>query len=329
MSQPLVSVVTPVYNEAEYLSECIESVLGQSYQDWDYTIVDNCSTDGSAEIAQSYAAKDSRIRVSENHEFLRAIPNYNRALHHVSPESKYCKIVLGDDLIFPECLDRMVAVAEEYPSVGIVGAYALEGRQVILTGLPYSRVLVPGREICRRHLLDGLYVFGSQNAVLYRSDIVRRRDPFYNEKNIHADTEVCFALLKEWDFGFVHQVLTFTRTRERSLSSISSDLHTHFPATLQLLAKYGAGYLTDEEVGKCTKEHLSAYYRFLGTSAFARRDRQFWDYHRRCLVESGHPLDWVRLTASTMAVLGDAVLNPKLSTERLFQHWSHRHGGTR
>ena len=62
-SQPLVSIVTPVYNEAEYLAECIESVLAQSYQNWEYTIVDNCSKDGSAEIARHYAGKDRRIRL--------------------------------------------------------------------------------------------------------------------------------------------------------------------------------------------------------------------------------------------------------------------------
>ena len=56
-SEPLVSIVTPVYNEAEYLAECIESILAQLYQNWDYTIVDNCSTDGSVEVARRYAAK--------------------------------------------------------------------------------------------------------------------------------------------------------------------------------------------------------------------------------------------------------------------------------
>src|SRR5713101_9671976 len=118
-SQPLVSVCTPVYNCAEYLAECIESVLAQTYQNWDYTIVDNCSTDESVEIARRYAAKDQRIRIQENQQFLRAIPNFNVALRQISPTSKYCKVVLGDDRLFPECLARMVAVAEEHPSVGI------------------------------------------------------------------------------------------------------------------------------------------------------------------------------------------------------------------
>src|SRR5215470_6717793 len=127
---PLVSVITPVYNNAEHIHECIESVLRQTYQNWEYTIVDNCSTDGTAEIARRYAAKDSRIRLYENKEFLRAIPNHNNAFRQISPESKYCKVVFGDDWIFPACLERMVALAEQYPTVGIVGAYVLEDSKV-------------------------------------------------------------------------------------------------------------------------------------------------------------------------------------------------------
>ncbi|MCB0227477.1 MAG: glycosyltransferase, partial [Anaerolineae bacterium] len=53
--QPLVSVVTPVYNTDKYLADCIESVLAQSYDNWEYVIINNCSTDRSLEIAQRYA----------------------------------------------------------------------------------------------------------------------------------------------------------------------------------------------------------------------------------------------------------------------------------
>ena len=63
-SQPLISVVTPVYNTEKYLAECIASVLGQTYQNWEYVIVNNCSTDKSLEIAQRYVQEIPRIRVS-------------------------------------------------------------------------------------------------------------------------------------------------------------------------------------------------------------------------------------------------------------------------
>lgn len=314
-SQPLVSVVTPVYNEAEYLAECIESVLAQTYQNWDYTIIDNCSTDGSLEVARRYAAKDLRIRIHENQHFLSVIPNHNVALRQISPKSKYCKVVLGDDWIFPECLERMVAIGEEHPSVGLVGAYVLEGQKVGLTGLPYPSSVVRGREICRRHLLEGLYVFGSANAVLYRAELVRGRDPFYNEANIHADNEVCFALLKTCDFGFAHQVLTFTRVRPGSLNTASKDLQTYFPSMLQLLITHAPAYLTREECKACLTRHISEYYRFLGKSLMLGRDNQFWDYHKGELIRAGVGFNRVRLTQGVLATLNDAALNPKHTLE--------------
>ena len=149
-TQPLVSIVTPVYNNEEYLAECIESVLAQTYQNWDYTIVNNCSTDKSGEVARRYAAKDSRIRVYEGQQFLRAVPNHNLALRQISPKSKYCKIVFADDWIFPQCIEEMVALAEGHPSVGVVGAYGLQEHEIAWSGLPYPSNVVRGRDICRR-----------------------------------------------------------------------------------------------------------------------------------------------------------------------------------
>ena len=67
---PLVSVVTPVYNGAAYLSECIESVLAQTYTNWEYIIVNNCSTDRTRDIASHYAQQDTRIRLHNNDDFL-------------------------------------------------------------------------------------------------------------------------------------------------------------------------------------------------------------------------------------------------------------------
>jgi glycosyltransferase involved in cell wall biosynthesis len=304
--QPLVSVVTPVYNEAGYLGECIESVLAQTHTNWDYTIIDNCSTDGSGELAQRYAAKDPRIRVHRNTEFLSVIANHNVALRQISPESKYCKMVLGDDLIYPGCLEKMVGLAEAHPSVGMVGAYAQEGERIAWTGLPREESVVSGREICRRHLLEGLHIFGSANAVLYRADLVRSRDPFYSETNIHADTEVSFALLKTSDFGFVHEVLTFSRVRQASLSTVSRGLHTYFGGTLHVLLGYGPDYLTKEECKTQLTTHLTEYYRFLGKSLIQRREPKFWEYHKRQLELAGLGFSRLRVATGAVAALRQA-----------------------
>lgn len=314
---PRVSIVTPLYNNAEHLSECMESILAQTYQNWDCTIVNNRSTDASAEIAGRYAATDRRIRVHHNSTFLPAIANHNAALRLISPESKYCKVVFADDWIFPECLERMVALAEAHPSVGIVGAYVLEGTNITCTGLPYPSTALSGRELCRLHFLDRVHVFGSANSLLYRADLVRNRDPFYNEANIHADNEVCFALLTDCDFGFVHQVLTFTRLRAGSLNTTSSQMHTVLANSLRELVLYGPSYLSQPELKERIRDHLAKYYRSLGKNLLLGRNEDFWAYHKGKMAELGMPFSRLRLTRGLLAAISEAALNPQRSFARL------------
>lgn len=317
LSQPLVSIVTPVYNGAEHLGECLESILTQTYQNWDCTVVNNCSTDATVEIARRYAAQDSRIRIHENEKFLRVISNHNVALRQISAASKYCKFVFADDWIFPECLERMIAVAEGHPSVGIVGAYGLRGRKVMWAGLPYPGSLIPGREVCRKLFLENLYVFGTPHSLLFRSDLVRSRDPFYNESNLHADSETCCALLKNCDFAFVHQILTFTRERPGSLSELTNDINTLIAGRLHDLVTHGPDYLTPEEFETCLERKLAEYYEFLARSLVRRRDKKFWDYHKRKLNDAGVGFNRARLAQATLAKFCSAILNPKDTIEKL------------
>src|SRR5919108_1027859 len=168
-SLPLVSVLTPVYCGEPYLVDCIESVLAQTYPNWEYVLVDNASTDRTAEIIRGYVEKDARIRVHTNSTLVPVIKNHNIALRQMSPSARYVKFVYADDLLFPECLERMVAVAEANPTVGLVAAYRLQGDWVDLDGLPYPSTVVAGHTICRRCLPGFPYVFGAPTAHLLRA----------------------------------------------------------------------------------------------------------------------------------------------------------------
>lgn len=287
MTQPLVSVVTPVFNAKKYLSECIQSVLVQTYSNWEYVIVDNCSTDASGEIAADFAKKDNRIRLVENDSFLSQMENWNRAMRQISPRSRYCKVVHADDWLFPECIERMVDVAEKNPRVGIVGAYRLDETQVNLDGLPFPSNAIPGRKICRDYLLGGPYVFGSPTSLLICSDIIRKKDPFYNGSSIHADVEVCLDILSKWDFGFVYQVLTFTRRHNEATTSFLRRFSTYRLARLLFLHKYGPRFLSPNEYQERFQKMLDAYCRFIVRSLVVRKDKELYSYHRNGLSQIG------------------------------------------
>jgi glycosyltransferase involved in cell wall biosynthesis len=137
MTEPFVSVVTPVYNGEKFLVEAIKSVLAQTYSFSEYIIVDNCSTDQTGEIAQHYAVQDERIHVIQNQEFLPIMDNWNFAMRQISDSSKYCKVLHADDLLFSECISLMLEVAEYHPTIGIVSSYMLKENQVKNDGIPY------------------------------------------------------------------------------------------------------------------------------------------------------------------------------------------------
>ncbi|MGB2589051.1 MAG: glycosyltransferase family 2 protein [Candidatus Acidiferrum sp.] len=319
--QPLVTVLTPVYNGEAYLRECIESVLAQTYSNWEYCIINNCSKDRTLEIAEEYARRDARIRILNNTEFVGVIQNHNIAFRQISAESKYCKLVLADDWIFPECIEQMVRLAETHPTVGVVSAYGLQGRKVVWDGLPYLTQVMPGREICRYTLLGGEYVFGSPTTILMRSDLIRRQDPFYDEANLHADYAVCFDLLQDTDFGFIHQVLSFSRVHQDSVSSFSHDYNTYLLGTIAVLLKYGPLVLTGEELRRRKEFRMKLYYAFLARSAFRLRGREFWSFHRKWMRMLGEPIRPGRLLGSMLRELGDGILHPGRTISGIWEWW--------
>jgi glycosyltransferase involved in cell wall biosynthesis len=321
--QPLVSIVTPVYNGEPYLTECIESVLAQTYSHWDYTIVNNCSTDGTLSIAEKYASKDARIRIITNDKFLSIIDNANRAVGSISPESKYCKNLSADDWLYPECIARMVQVAEANPSVGVVGSYQLSGGgdkwYVRTWGLPYSSVCSSGNYIARAHLLGTLDLLGDPTSSLYRSDLVRRTDSFYPNQRAEADVSAIYECLKCSDFGFVHQVLSYERLHPGQISTTSKSLDAVFSSKLDDLRTYGPFFLGSDEIEKRTNQLMDKYYDTLAFSAIHFREKTYWAYHRRRLSEIGRPFSDIRLARAVSTRVLGLLLNPRETSQKLLR----------
>jgi glycosyltransferase involved in cell wall biosynthesis len=120
--------VTPFHNTEAFLPECIGSVLRQTHRRFEYILVDNASDDGSFAIADRL--KDDRRRLIRTDRFLSQVQNFNFALTQISADSRCCKMVLADDWIYPECLEKMVAAAEAAPRAVIVSAFTMSGVEV-------------------------------------------------------------------------------------------------------------------------------------------------------------------------------------------------------
>lgn len=118
MEKKKISIVLPVYNGSEYLAESIESVLAQTYANWELIIVNDCSTDNTLAIASDFAAKDARIKVFSNKENLKLPNTLNAGFEHATGE--YYTWTSDDNKYKPDALRVMVECLEKNPDAVMV-----------------------------------------------------------------------------------------------------------------------------------------------------------------------------------------------------------------
>ena len=117
MTKPLVSIIMLVYNNVQYLKTAVDSVLEQSYDNWELLVNDDGSTDGAWELIQAMADADSRIKPQQS-TARRGIPKNRKAAYDRSIGELVCHLD-GDDALFPWSLETMVAHLEKNPDVAI------------------------------------------------------------------------------------------------------------------------------------------------------------------------------------------------------------------
>jgi len=176
---PAVSVVMTAFNREAYIAEAIESVLVQTYPDFELIVVDDASTDRTVAIAREYEARDPRVRVVVNERNLGDYPNRNRAATLAS--GRYLKYHDSDDVLYPHCLEIMVRLLDDEPRAG----FGLTAGPV-WPGGPTPILSTPRMNYQREFLGYGMFMCGPACA-MFRTEVFERLGGFPTDAGPHSD----------------------------------------------------------------------------------------------------------------------------------------------
>ncbi|MDQ6687619.1 MAG: glycosyltransferase [Actinomycetota bacterium] len=199
---PRVSVVIPSYNNAEYICSTVDSVLAQTFPDFELVIADHTSSDRTWELLQAYA-DDSRVRLLRTEAGGGAERNWNRVSEAATGE--LVKLVCGDDLLAPESLGTQVAAFDRYGDDVVMVASPRDivdalGRPVVRNlGLAGLQGRVPGTEAIRRSVLCGANIFGEPCCVMFRRTTLAAVGGWHGNPGFMIDQATYCRVLLEGD----------------------------------------------------------------------------------------------------------------------------------
>ena len=208
-SSPLVTVLMPIYNCEAFVADAVESILGQTFRDFEFLIIDDGSTDRGVEIVEEYG--DSRIRLVRNEGQIELIRTLNRGLELA--RGKYIARMDADDISLPERLERQVAFMEANPDIGACGTWVVTmgDREGEIWGYPESS------EEIRCRLLFGAAI--AHPTVCMRRDAFARHRLQFDEAYPHAeDYELWSRASEAFPLANLASVLLRYRTHAGSVS---------------------------------------------------------------------------------------------------------------
>ncbi|MCK9265913.1 glycosyltransferase [bacterium] len=121
IKMPKVTVITPVYNGEKYLDEAIQSILNQTFSDFEYIVINDCSTDKTGEILKKYLKEDARVKLLQNETNKGVCFSLNRGLREAKGE--YVAIMDSDDISLPQRLEKQVSFMDSHPEIGVCGSW--------------------------------------------------------------------------------------------------------------------------------------------------------------------------------------------------------------
>jgi len=220
---PRVSIGLPVFNGEKYIKASLDSILNQTYSDFELIIVDNASTDQTPRICREYALKDKRIRYYHNKINIGAVANFNRAFKFSSGE--YFKWAAHDDVLAPEFIAKCIKILDSDPSIVLchskTGCIDEHGK---LIGIYNYKVKIDslksherfGDFIMRRYQDDSwILIFG-----LMRADVLRKTELMgkFSGSDVNLLAEI-FLIGRIYE---IPETLFFRRSHPQAFSNMAS-----------------------------------------------------------------------------------------------------------
>lgn len=212
MDAKKISIVLPVYNGAKYLAESIESIIAQTYTNWELIVVNDCSSDNSLNIATEYASKDARIKVFTNPQNLKLPNSLNEGFKHASGE--YYTWTSDDNKYKPNALRIMTEHLENDPDTKMVYAN-------------YTRIDSNGDEIEPIKLLDVKHIFAGNvigACFLYTADAAQRVGEYDANLFLAEDYDYWIRLYEVGNVLHIEDDLYYYRIHDMSLTETRKNL---------------------------------------------------------------------------------------------------------
>lgn len=200
-----ITVCIPTYNYGHFIVAAIESVLAQTFKDFELVISDNASIDETAEFVGRFQQQDDRIHYYRNSTNIGMVANWNRCLSLAGGE--YVLLLCADDLLEPRCLAELVALLEQHPQAALAACargIQVDDRMDSFLAWSDRQCYLPGDEAIRLLLLKGNIV-GEPTAVMIRRSLGGRGfDAAYGQL---TDMEMWFHLLQQGGFVYTPEIL--------------------------------------------------------------------------------------------------------------------------
>lgn len=208
VNDSLVSIIVPIYNAEKYLDSCIQSVLRQTYTNWELILIDDGSTDKSGRIAEEYGFADERITVFHQKNLGVSLAR-NQGIDEAT--GNYAVFLDADDELIEDCLAKTVNIAEE-TNADVVAGRSCENQELF-----QDRIIWTGAEALENSLKDHLFTYSACAKLIRREFIGKTR--FTPDIRINEDSYFVFQLLcKQNVFVLTNDVIYFYRANSESSS---------------------------------------------------------------------------------------------------------------